>query len=115
MRNERQEEIPEESVDSSRAAELTLEDKERIYRRARRRAGAKLSLYIHTAVFTLVMILLVVINLTTSPETLWVVFPFAGWGLGLALHWLAISRLGKAFRALEEREIARELERELER
>jgi len=115
MKTERQDEFPEESTNSSRAEELTLEEKEQIYRRARRRAGAKLSFYIHAAVFTLVMILLAVINLTTGPDTLWVVFPFAGWGLGLAVHGLAISRLGEAFRKLEEREIARELERELER
>ena len=115
MKTERPEELPEEFADASWTEGMTLEEKERIYRRARHRAGARVGLYIHTAGFVLVMILLAVINLTTSPDSLWVVFPFVGWGLGLAVHWLAVSRLGEAFRRLEEREIARELERELDR
>ena len=90
--------------------DLTDDEKEEIYRRARLRAGAKLSVYIHTVVFVLVMLLLTAINLMTSPQTLWLQWPLMGWGLGLVLHWVIGMRLADTYRAIEDREIERALE-----
>jgi HTH-type transcriptional regulator, competence development regulator len=36
------------------------------------------------ALYAVVMVLLAAVNLTTSPEHLWVIYPALGWGLALA-------------------------------
>ncbi len=56
------------------------------YEHARRRAVAKYQFYSHVAVYVAVMALLVVINLLTSPGTIWFIWPLIGWGLAVALH-----------------------------
>lgn len=56
------------------------------YTRARERAEAKYRFFVHAGVYAAVMTLLVVINLVTSPQAIWVVWPLIGWGLALALH-----------------------------
>ncbi len=91
--------------------DLNEDEKEHIYRQARHRAGAKLSVYIHVVVFVLVMALLTAINLTTTPQTLWIIWPLMGWGLGLAIHAVIGMRLADTYRAIEEKEIERALER----
>jgi len=53
---------------------------------ARRRAGAKLGLYIHAAVYAAVNAFLAVVQLQTTPQLHWNLWPLAGWGLGLAIH-----------------------------
>ena len=57
-----------------------------IYQKARERAAAKYGFFIHASVYVAVMILLVVINLLTSPGTVWSIWPLLGWGLAVALH-----------------------------
>ncbi len=91
--------------------ELTPQDKEDIYIRASRRAGITLGLYIHTTVFVCVILLLVVVNLLTTPGYLWVLWPFFGWGLGLFLHWFSCAKLARAYESIRTEEIARHLER----
>ena len=45
---------------------------------------------VHLFVYLAVNALLIGINLTTSPDNLWLIWPLLGWGLGLAGHaWLA--------------------------
>lgn len=56
------------------------------YEGARGRAKAKYGFFVHAVVYTAAMVLLVVINLLTSPETLWFVWPLIGWGIAVALH-----------------------------
>ena len=53
-------------------------------RQARRRAGAKMGLYIHATVYLLVNLLLMV--LAAASGRYWAVFPAVGWGIGLAVH-----------------------------
>ncbi len=44
---------------------------------------------VHLFVYLSVNTFLIVLNITTSPETLWSIWPLLGWGLGLAAHaWL---------------------------
>jgi hypothetical protein len=61
----------------------TLSDSE-LERLARKRAGMRLGWMIHAAVFVAVNLLLAVISLGAGRH--WAVYPFLGWGLGLALH-----------------------------
>ena len=56
------------------------------YEAARRRAKAKYGFFVHAAVYAAVMLLLVVINLLTSPGVIWFIWPLMGWGLAVALH-----------------------------
>lgn len=57
-----------------------------LFRLARKRAEAKLGFYLHAAVFTLVNLLLLGINLVTSLQALWFIFPLLGWELELAIQ-----------------------------
>ncbi len=57
---------------------------------ARRRANAKLGFLVHLLVYTLVNLLLFAINQQSGSELRWHVFPLGGWGLGLAMHGLAV-------------------------
>ncbi|MEW6186803.1 MAG: 2TM domain-containing protein [Thermodesulfobacteriota bacterium] len=66
-----------------------MEDQE-LYRRAEKRVAAKIGFYIHLFVYLGVNALLLVINLTASPESLWFYWPLLGWGIGLFFHGLGI-------------------------
>lgn len=90
--------------------DFTPEEKEGIYRTAVWRAWLKFGLYVHGAVYVLVMLLLLVINLRASSGTLWVVWPAGGWGVGLAAHWFIVWRLLPMYESMKQREIAHQLE-----
>jgi hypothetical protein len=82
------------------------EDLQRI---ARRRAGAKLGLYIHAAVYIAVNAFLALVQMQTTPQVHWNLWPLAGWGLGLAIHasvvLLAASGLRERMEANELRKL----------
>lgn len=61
---------------------LTLEQQ------ARRRAGAKLSWYLHASVYVLVNLGLMALSLSRGKH--WAIYPALGWGLGLLLHGMAV-------------------------
>lgn len=63
-------------------------DEERIERLARRRAGAKMGWFIHALVYVCVNAGLALITWQTGWT--WHLYPLAGWGLGLAIHGLAV-------------------------
>lgn len=76
-------------------------------RRARRIASRKLGFYVHAAVYLLVNVLLIAVDLRTGSGR-WSIFPLLGWGIGLAAHGLAV--LGP-FEQLRRRLVEREVER----
>lgn len=51
---------------------------------------AKRGLFMHIAVYVVVMLFLLAINLSTYPTVLWIKWPLLGWGLGLAFHALGV-------------------------
>ncbi|TWO69519.1 2TM domain-containing protein [Caenimonas sedimenti] len=53
-------------------------------RQARRRASAKLGWIIHALVFVAVNIMMAI--LSSMSDRNWAIFPFFGWGIGLAIH-----------------------------
>ena len=77
-------------------------------RLAERRAGAKFGFYIHALVYLVVNAGLVAINLATSPQVLWFIWPLFGWWIGLAAHGLGVFAQTSGLR---ERAIAAEMER----
>ena len=60
-------------------------------RLAHRRARAKLGWYIHGAAFLVVNAVLV--SLSLGHPRFWAIYPLLGWGLGLALHGIAVWTL----------------------
>ena len=54
--------------------------------KARARATAKYGFYKHLAVFFVINLMLFFINLVTSPDYFWCIWPLIGWGVAVALH-----------------------------
>jgi len=51
---------------------------------------AKRGLLMHTAIYVVVILFLLAINLSTYPKVLWIKWPMMGWGLGLLFHVLGV-------------------------
>ena len=83
------------------------EDLERL---AQRRAGAKLGWYVHAAFFVAVNALVFAMSRYGFGNRPWSVFPFIGWGVGLAFHGVAVFVLGSGS-GLRERMVQKERER----
>jgi hypothetical protein len=75
---------------------------------ARKRAGAKMGWYIHAFVFIAANLLLAVLSASSGRH--WAVFPFFGWGLGLAVHGFVVFVVTSGS-GLHDRLVARERER----
>lgn len=63
------------------------------YQRARRQVRRLRGFYSHALVYAAVNVGLAGINLASSPETIWFVYPLLGWGLGLAAHAASVYAL----------------------
>ncbi|MFN3225672.1 MAG: 2TM domain-containing protein [Hyphomicrobiales bacterium] len=75
---------------------------------ARRRAKAKYGFFVHATVYAAVMVLLVIVNLVTSPGDIWLIWPLIGWGSAVVLHGLRVFLLADRndiLDALTEREL----------
>lgn len=83
---------------------------EEIDRLARRRAGAKLGWYIHALVYLAVNVAMFAATFYGLRQRPWTLVPALGWGLGLALHGIAVFVLGGGS-ALRERMVRKERER----
>ena len=83
---------------------------EKLRRKARERARAKISFYIHLTVYVVINILLFSIwYITLGPSGFpWFIFPLIGWGIGLIVHAVA-TFYGKSMEDLEERMTQQEL------
>lgn len=57
---------------------------------ARKRAQLKLSFFGHLAIYLVVNVILLIVNLLTSPGALWFYWPMLGWGIGVAAHGVAV-------------------------
>jgi hypothetical protein len=83
-------EVPAPTEALDRAVERTREARRAASQR-RRKQAASLGLRIHVTVYVLVQLLLIVIwALTSDGGQPWFLYPLVGWGIGLALHALAV-------------------------
>jgi hypothetical protein len=89
------------------ATPLTPEEIDRI---ARKRAGAKLGWYAHAALYVVVNLLVFSLSEYAFGTRAWSIKPLLGWGLGLALHGIAVWFLGSGGE-LRERLVQKERER----
>jgi len=83
------------------------------YKKAKKRVEAKMGFYIHLAVYVGVNVLLIVINLATSPQYVWFKWPLLGWGIGLFFHGMSIFVFsGRKFKGIKENMIQEEMKRQ---
>lgn len=61
-----------------------------IERRARRNVGARMGFAIHASAYVLVNAGLIAVATLRSDGAHWPLFPALGWGIGLAIHGLAV-------------------------
>ena len=84
------------------------------YERAKSRVEAKLGFFIHLAVYIVVNSLLIIINMSTSPEYLWFKWPLIGWGIGVIFHALVVFFLTSGA-GIKERLIEKEMKKQASR
>ena len=77
---------------------------------ARKRAGAKLGWYAHATVYVLVNLFLFAMSTYAFGTRRWSLAPLLGWGLGLALHGVAVFLIGSGS-GLRERMVQKEREK----
>jgi hypothetical protein len=83
------------------------------YQAARRQVQRLRGFYAHLAVYLAVNAGLLVINLFTAPERLWVMGPLAGWGIGVVIHGAAVFLRGRFFgNEWEDRKVRELLQRQ---
>lgn len=88
---------------------------ERRYHQAQKKVKEIKDFYQHLTVFILVTIMLLVVNLMTSPEYLWFIWCVLGWGVGVLFHGLKAFGVSSFFnKEWEERKIREFIEREKE-
>ena len=72
-----------------------MNEQELTYQKAKQRLTALRGFYVHLSVYVIVNLGLFLINMTTSPGTLWFIWPLMGWGIAIVLH--ALRVFGGAF------------------
>ncbi len=81
------------------------------YKRAQKRVADKVGFYIHFAIYLIVSIMLISVNLNSSSEYLWFKWPVMGWGIGILFHAMGVYVFyGKSL--ITRRMIEKEMERE---
>lgn len=60
------------------------------YFQAKKQVGRIKDFYRHLTVYSIVIISLAIINLTTSPQYLWFLWPLFWWGIGLVFHGMKV-------------------------
>jgi hypothetical protein len=82
------------------------------YRRAKAKARALRGLYSHVATYALVNVILIVINLLTSPDQLWFYWVTIFWGVGLFFHFIDVFTLQGRYldKEWEDRQVKRIME-----
>ena len=85
-----------------------MTDDVELHRLAIRRADMKLAFRSHLMAYVIVNAGLVMINLITSDDYFWAIWPMLGWGIGLAAHGVTVYMDGEGMR---DRMIEQELEK----
>lgn len=60
------------------------------YLRAQKKVEDIKGFYGHLAGYAVTILILMMINLITYPQHLWFLYPAAGWGIGVAFHYMAV-------------------------
>jgi hypothetical protein len=93
--------------------ESEMNEQEIKYQKAKKRVKELRGFYGHLSVYVVVNLGLFLINITTSPERLWFIWPLMGWGIGFVFHALSVFGFLPRFGAdWEERKIREIMENE---
>ena len=65
------------------------------YEKAKKRVEEIKGFYSHLIVYICVNVALVIINLVTSRDYLWFIWPLFGWGIGLFFHGMGVFVFSK--------------------
>lgn len=87
-----------------------MDNQDEQYRQARRHVRQLRGFYIHLAVYVLVNVGLLTLNLLCG-RPYWFFWPTAGWGIGLLAHGLSVAGWRFLGREWEERKIREHLDR----
>ena len=88
-------------------------DEEESYKRAKKRVGELRGFYEHLIAYVVVNIMLVIINLVTSPDTLWFYWVTVFWGIGVIWHAISVfGKRGKLGKNWEDKKIKEIMEKE---
>ena len=80
------------------------------YRNASDKVNARILFYTHIAVYLMVNVILVIINLKTFPRYLWFRWVLIAWGIGLLFH-AAVTFIFFGETGIRERMIEKELKK----
>ena len=90
-----------------------MNEEEIRYERARKKVEAIKGFYVHLSIYLLVNLFLLLLNILTSPDTLWFWMPLLGWGIAILAHGFSVFGVGRFFGPdWEERKIAEIMEKE---
>jgi len=88
-------------------------EEEESYKRAKKRVGELRGFYEHLIAYVVVNIMLVIINLVTSPDTLWFYGVTVFWGIGVIWHAISVfGKRGKLGKNWEDKKIKEIMEKE---
>ena len=80
------------------------------YQKAKERVEALRGFYIHLIVYVVVNLFLFLLNIITSPDSLWFYWPLLGWGIAIVGHALSVYwGIDRRFGADWEEEKVREI------
>lgn len=85
------------------------------YAIARKRVKRKKHFYRHLSVYTVMGCFFYVLNILTNPGHYWFYWPMLGWGLGLAMHYVAIFGVPGLVEEMGEDWENKEIEKEMRR
>jgi len=89
-----------------------MDEKEK-YEKAKKRVEEIKGFYVHLITYVAVILVLMVINLITSPSFLWFLIVAGGWGFGLFWHAMGVFVFGKgSMSGWEERKIKEIMEKD---
>lgn len=85
-----------------------MDNEERI-KKARERAQAKVDFFGHLIIYIVVNSGIVALNLLTTPNNFWAIFPIVGWGIGLGSHFASVFIFDNIFKNYVENEVRKEM------
>jgi hypothetical protein len=84
-----------------------MSEQEIKYQRAKKRVGALRRFYVHLGLYIVVNLILFLIDISTSPGSLWFYWPLLGWTIAIAFHAVSVYGFGGLLGAdWEEKKIA---------
>ena len=84
-----------------------------VYNNVKKRVRDIKRFYVNLTSYITVIVVLMIINLATSPYYLWFLWPALGWGVGIALHGMSVFNLTPFLgEGWEQRKVQQLLEKE---